>query len=102
MTMVLLINGLRTSRVSDCSLNNCVFRKALYLHRLPQRVLCKEMMAAVENSVQKLSEKDAASVRPKIVSIFSQCRPPVLNLSAAEQVPIKQLRYDDTIHMYMY
>lgn len=55
------------------------------------------MIAAVENGLQELSEEDAASVQPRIVGLLSQSRPPVLNMSADEQVAIKQFHDDNSI-----
>ena len=63
----------------------------------PRYVPYKEMIAAVENGLQRLSEKDAASVRPRIIGILSQSKLPVSNLSATERRAIKQLRDDDDI-----
>ena len=57
------------------------------------------MIAAVASGFQRLSEEDAASVRPhvQVISILPQSRPLVSNLLAAERMTIKHLCDDSDI-----
>ena len=74
-----------------------VLKRSLKFAPATQCVPLMKMIAAVECGLDKLPEEDAASIRPRIVSILSQSRPPVSNLSAAERRVNKQLHDDNDI-----